>query len=184
MKPHLTIIRGTPGSGKSTLAKALIANGIAGAVCEADDYFHVDGEYKFDFTKLAAAHAACQRKVNSLLDIGVNPIVSNTSTTWKEIRPYLDMARVQGATVSVITMETQFQNVHGVPEDKVQIMRNRMFDREHFIETYKQVYGRPFDGDYIEYEKDDLCHTMQALRSRTSSLAKPNMPAPNNPMPA
>lgn len=171
---HLTIIRGTPGSGKSTLAKALFDAKIAAAICEADDFFHTAEGYKFDFSKLGQAHTVCQQQVAYLLGIGLSVIVSNTSTTWKEVRPYLDMALMHGATVSVITMETQFQNIHGVPEDKVQVMRNRMFDRHHFTETYKQVYGRPFDGDYLEHGKDDLCHTMQVLQSRTSSQEKSN----------
>ncbi len=101
-----------------------------------------------------------------------------------ESRPYLDMALMNGAEVTVIIMETQFQNIHGVPEDKVQVMRNRMFDREHFMGTYKQVYRSPFTGDYIEYGKDDLCHTMQVLQSRTSSREKSNTSPSPKLMPA
>ena len=181
---HLTIIRGTPGSGKSTLAKALFDAKLAAEICEADDFFHTAEGYKFDFAKLGQAHTVCQQQVAYLLGCGLSVIVSNTSTTWKEIRPYLDMALMNGAEVTVITMETQFQNIHGVPEDKVQVMRNRMFDREHFMGTYKQVYGSPFTGDYIEYGKDDLCHTMQVLQSRTSSREKSNTSPTPKLMPA
>jgi len=171
---HLTIIRGTPGSGKSTLAKALFDAKLAAEICEADDFFHTAEGYKFDFAKLGQAHTVCQQQVAYLLGRGLSVIVSNTSTTWKEIRPYLDMALMNGAEVTVITMETQFQNIHGVPEDKVQNMRERMFDASFFFEQHKQVYGVPFEGEYIEHGKDDLCRTMQALRSKTSSPEKLN----------
>lgn len=174
MKKHLIIIRGTPGSGKSTMAAKLIDNDIAKVVLEADDYFSNGGAYRFDASKLGEAHAECQSKVRHFLGLGLETIVSNTSTTWKEMRPYLDIARAMGAHVTIITMKTQFQNIHGVPDEKVEIMRNRMIDREHFMGTYKQVYGSPFTGDYIEYGKDDLCHTMQVLQSRTSSPEKLN----------
>ncbi len=54
MEKVLYIVRGIPGSGKSTFAKQLV--GADFLVCEADKYFMVDGEYKFDATKLKQAH--------------------------------------------------------------------------------------------------------------------------------
>lgn len=174
MKKHLIIIRGAPGSGKTTLALEILKNGIADYMFEADDYFRKSGAYLFDAKKLADAHSECRDSVRQFLGNGFRVIVSNTTTTWKEIRPFLDLAYGAGASVSVITMEDQFQNIHGVPEDKVQIMRERMFDASFFFEQHKQVYGVPFEGEYIEHGKDDLCRTMQALRSKTSSPEKLN----------
>ena len=168
MKKHLIIIRGTPGSGKSTLAKDLFDAKLAAAICEADDFFHTAEGYKFDFAKLGEAHAECQSKVRHFLGLGLETIVSNTSTTWKEIRPYLDMALMNGAHVTIITMKTQFQNIHGVPDEKVEIMRNRMIDRETFMTLHKDVYGYDFPGDYIEHEKDQKWLTVQERLSKMS----------------
>ena len=42
----LYLVRGLPGSGKSTFAKKLVHSDFL--VCEADKYFMVNGEYKFD----------------------------------------------------------------------------------------------------------------------------------------
>lgn len=172
--PHLTIVRGAPGSGKTTMAYNLVQADLGHVILEADDFFQTPEGYKFDFAKLGEAHKTCQERTLELLKYRLNVVVSNTATTWKEVRPYLDIAYSVGARVSIITMETQFENIHGVPEDKVQVMRNRMFDRDHFMETHKQVYGAAFDGAYIEHGKDDLCRTMLALRSKTSSPEKSN----------
>ena len=164
---HLTIIRGTPGSGKSTLAKALFDAKLAAAICEADDFFHTPEGYKFDFAKLGQAHTVCQQQVAYLLGRGLPVIVSNTSTTWKEMRPYLDIAKAMDAHVTIITMKSQFQNIHGVPDEKVEIMRNRMIDRETFMTHHKDVYGYDFPGDYIEHEKDQKWLTVQERLSKT-----------------
>lgn len=52
------IIRGPSGSGKSTIASLLVKEFNFRAV-EADDYFVVDGAYRYDPAKLTEAHALC-----------------------------------------------------------------------------------------------------------------------------
>ena len=81
----LYIVRGLPGSGKSTFAEALVGSDFL--VCEADKYFIVDGEYKFDATKLRQAHEWCKNRVETYMkDSLVNDqfyreiAVSNTFT--------------------------------------------------------------------------------------------------------
>ena len=59
MKKILYLLRGVPGSGKST-----VAQNIGGTHFETDKYFMVDGEYKFDPTKLKQYHQMCQDEVN------------------------------------------------------------------------------------------------------------------------
>lgn len=129
----LFLIRGVPGSGKSTFAR-LIWNEYA--VVEADQYF-VDketGEYKFDGSKIKDAHAWCQNEVEIRMgDNQVNPqyypeiAVSNTFTQEWEMKPYYDMAERYGYKVFSIIVENRHggKNEHGVPEDKLEIMKNR-----------------------------------------------------------
>ena len=58
----LFLVRGISGSGKTTFAKEL-----GGVHFETDNYFMVDGEYKFDGTKLKEAHQWCQNEVNNAM---------------------------------------------------------------------------------------------------------------------
>lgn len=124
----LYIVRGVPGSGKSTFAKSL-----GGTHFETDSYFMVDGEYKFDFTKLKEAHKWCQDSVNTAMILnhttGQNEVivVSNTFTQEWEMQPYFEMAESWGYQVFSIIVENRHGgvNAHGVPEDKIEIMKNR-----------------------------------------------------------
>jgi predicted kinase len=117
----LTLIRGLPGSGKSTLAKAL-----GGEHFEADMWFmHGGDKYVFDARELGAAHGWCQASVRSALAEGKDVVVSNTFTTIKELRPYFDIARAYDVVPTIILAQNQFKNLHGVPDDKLQAMRDR-----------------------------------------------------------
>lgn len=121
----LYIIRGAPGSGKSTKAKALIAENLNLLHYEADMFFEKDGPYKFNPGKIKDAHQWCQKWVEKALKEGNSVIVSNTFTKLWEMIPYIEMARNSGASVVVFTMKGEYQNVHGVPEEKVKEMRER-----------------------------------------------------------
>jgi predicted kinase len=128
---ELILVRGIPGSGKSTLAQRLAALNRHVHQCsvvhyEADQYFMDEqGNYNFDVTKLYHAHKWCQDKTREGLERGGAVIVSNTFTTKKELKPYFDMAREFDIVPVVYLAQNQFTNVHGVPEDKLQAMRDR-----------------------------------------------------------
>lgn len=124
MKQDLYIVRGIPGSGKSTLAQKLAArNGIE--YFEADMYFDVNGKYVFDVTKLRQAHSWCLAEVKAQLLAGYDVVVSNTFTTFKEIESYLTMADELGVDVTMIECTGRWQNVHNVPQDKLDAMAAR-----------------------------------------------------------
>lgn len=130
----LYIVRGVPGSGKSTFAKRLVGDDFL--VCEADKYF-VDketGEYNFDFTKIKDAHKFCQDTVETYMkDSLVNDnfyreiAVSNTFTQEWEMERYYELAKQYGYKVFSVIVENRHEgiNEHGVPEDKIQIMKDR-----------------------------------------------------------
>jgi predicted kinase len=125
---ELFLLRGLPGSGKSTLAKS-----IGGIHIEADQYFIEDGEYKFDASQLKNAHNYCQGQTQAWMKTNgdqVNRdriIVSNTFTQEWEMAAYYEMAKEHGYTVYSIVVENRHSgvNVHGVPTDKLEQMKNR-----------------------------------------------------------
>ncbi len=123
---RLILIRGIPGSGKSTLAKSILKQEYEyGKHMEADMYFMREGEYKFDATKLGAAHAWCQSETRYFLERNFTVVVSNTFTTIKELKPYFAIAKELGIVPEVIVCQNQFNNVHNVPEESLKRMRDR-----------------------------------------------------------
>ncbi len=122
---ELILVRAPSGYGKSTYVKK---NFSSYAHFEADMFFIREGEYRFDRTKLGSAHMWCQTMTKQALRSGKNVVVSNTSTTLKELKDYIKIAEECKALVRVIRLAKQFQNVHGVPNDVVENMKARMQD--------------------------------------------------------
>lgn len=89
----LIIIRGIPGSGKSTFALQLryifiIVHGIYPMIAEADNYMGAT----FDSKRLQECHDKCQAATKTKLNNGGYVIVSNTSSTKAEVKPYIEMS--------------------------------------------------------------------------------------------
>jgi len=119
----LYIIRGLPGSGKSTLAREL-----SDYVCEADEFFmNQNDEYRFDPAKLPEAHAYCLGEVESGMKVSIEKIVvSNTFSQRWEFAKYLDLANLYRYSIVEITLSGPlFPNVHGVPHETIEMMRNQ-----------------------------------------------------------
>lgn len=129
---RLIMIIGVPGSGKTTKAKELLkmlkGKAIQAVHYEADMYFtEQDGTYVFDPSKLGEAHDFCQSRVFAAMRKGtVNVIVSNTFIKAWERVPYFHMALQFGYDVLIIRMNNQYGSVHGVPEDKIEHMKNNI----------------------------------------------------------
>jgi hypothetical protein len=135
--PTLTVMRGVPGSGKSTLAKVL-ANvpGVDPApVFSTDDFFVVDGEYRFDPSKLGANHAANLRRAEAAMEASTpHIVVDNTMTQAWEAREYVKAALARGYRVQFVEPHTPWArdavecarlNTHGVPLPAIQGMLAR-----------------------------------------------------------
>lgn len=126
----LVMMQGPSGSGKSTLAKHLKAllegMGFTVRICSTDDQFNVDGVYRFDATKLTTYHAINQKLAVEALERGECVIVDNTNLACWEAKPYVQAAVRLGIPVSFHRAEGNFQNVHGVPADKVELMKKRL----------------------------------------------------------
>ena len=119
----LHLVRGISGSGKSTLAATLaIETGLLRF--EADQYFIEDGQYRFDPTRLGYVHGCCINDADNAMRYNGGAIVSNTFTTWREIKPYVKLAEGYGMMVSIVEPKTPWakdpvecfnKNKHNVP---------------------------------------------------------------------
>lgn len=133
MNKKFIIIRGVSGSGKSTIAKSLINSienhNMRTVWAEADHFFtdFITGEYNFDPRFLNQAHRTCMQKIENGLEddlVGL-VIVSNTFTTKKELKPYFELAQKYEIKPQVITVQANFGDVHNVPPEVVQKMKER-----------------------------------------------------------
>ena len=123
----LILLRGLPGNGKSTFAKSLVNKDYCHK--ETDMYFvDGDGNYKFEPSKIKDAHAWCKEEVEFLMKYEHSPIVvSNIFTQEWEMNDYYKMAEELGYMVFSLIVENRHggKNIHGVPDDKLEIMKNR-----------------------------------------------------------
>ena len=123
---ELILLRGLPGSGKSTVAKLF---GDAPCHYEADMFFIDERNvYKFEPDKIKDAHIWCRHKTMDAMKAG-HPIVivSNTFTQYWEMEAYYMLAEELGYRVHSLVIENRHDgiNEHGVPQEKLEQMKNR-----------------------------------------------------------
>lgn len=128
---ELILLRGLPGSGKSTLAKIILQlrNTDDPEVLSADDFFeNKEGDYNFDPSKLKEAHNYCQFRCSERMrQQKAKIVVANTFTQEWEMDEYFKMAERYNYRVHTVIVENRHgnENIHGVPENKLQQMKNR-----------------------------------------------------------
>lgn len=132
MSGVLILLRGLPGSGKSSFARLVWSDYV---ICEADKFFYDEqGTYKFDGSRLKEAHEWCKNQVETFMQDHQNNsqfypeiVVSNTFTQEWEMEDYFKLADKYGYKVVSLIVENRHggKNVHGVPDEKIEQMRNR-----------------------------------------------------------
>ena len=127
----LILLRGIPGSGKTTVAGLILQSPTNRdpEILSADDFFvNDDGDYIFDGTKIKEAHNYCQFRCSERMRQGIARIVvANTFTQEWEMKTYFEMAERYNYRVHCVVVENRHgnENVHGVPENKLQQMKER-----------------------------------------------------------
>lgn len=103
---EIIIIRGVSGSGKSTLAKQIAAEQSFALIFSTDDFFMINGEYRFDAKLLGDYHAHNVRRTEDAM-IEKRPciIIDNTNTQTWEMKPYVELAITYGYSVRIVEPE-------------------------------------------------------------------------------
>ena len=152
MKKKLILVRGVPGSGKSTFAEKIYteideSNGKV-ALYEADMFLQdAAGNYRYHPSLMTAAHKMCHAQTEFALFDGYNVIVANTFVGEWEFAEYVKIAKRQDAELIIYETKTQYQNIHGVPPEKVQDMKNRFVSEQAIRETYGDVFTYHYVGE-------------------------------------
>jgi predicted kinase len=109
---QMYILRGLPSSGKSTLAEILKQNGVVNEVHANDDYYHElaakeQTTYRQVFNPKfrKRARAQCLKRVESALKAGKSVAVANVFHSNATMNAYIELARLYGAQLFVITVE-------------------------------------------------------------------------------
>lgn len=130
--PILVIMRGCPGQRKSTTANKLKKQledetDLRVGIFSTDNIFTTEaGEYKFVPFAIAAAHIFEQHEM--IISMRMREfdvyILDNTNLQRAEYLPHLREAMYGNFRVFVLDLRghKRYRNIHGVPEDRVQMM--------------------------------------------------------------
>ena len=118
------LLRGSAGSGKSTLAQQFINSGLCKYWAETDKLFYTNGIYQFDAAKLHHYHKLTFNYFCNYIHANDgNIVVSNTNIKKSWYFEYVEYARRANFNVTELILNQQFENIHGVPPEKVAQMR-------------------------------------------------------------
>lgn len=153
----ILVIRGPSGCGKSTLSKTIFKQivdkeeGLLCGICSTDDFFIVDGVYKFDPKKLGENHKKNREKCQQLINEDYDCIIiDNTNLSAWEIEPYVEMGINSDYFIRLLTSEFPpldvlvSRNVHGVPRKSIERMLERWEDND----TVGEAMATKFDIYY------------------------------------
>jgi hypothetical protein len=88
-----------------------------------------NGEYQFDMNLLGVAHMWCRMRCEDFMkDEQPAVVVSNTLTSEKELKPYIELAGKYGYQITSLVVENRHGNksIHDVPDETLERMEVRL----------------------------------------------------------
>lgn len=109
------VLRGIPGCGKSTLSDKLFlyaeSVGIEKTICNADEWFYVNGEYRWDDRELSKAHAYSRGQFAlAMLEKHEVIVVDNTNFKREHVMWYVDQAKSWRYHVVVVQWMPEYES--------------------------------------------------------------------------
>lgn len=143
-RQKMIILRGKPGSGKTTVCET---NYKSWTHVSADHFFYdMNGDYKFDGSKIQSAHDLCYSKAQRAIERGENVIVDNTNKRLGEFMRYVKLAREKGVQVLVIKSVMYFGSDKKIPKHILD-----SYDRE-YEEFLGEKLFKVVDGKVLFFE--------------------------------
>ncbi|GBF51663.1 AAA domain protein [Leptospira ryugenii] len=122
MEKTLLLLRGLPGSGKSTFVELLKSLSPVVAF-SLDEYFlNEEGIYHFNYRENHKAYKQCYTNVHQAMKDSISfLIVDQTFVSFREIKPYLDLALEFSYKTFVLTVENRHdgENQHGISDTQL-----------------------------------------------------------------
>jgi uncharacterized protein YueI len=141
------LLRGVPGSGKSMKSDSiLLENGINPAdtiirnqhILSTDDYFIINGKYKFNPSKLAEYHQANHKRTSKHMLNDITPlIIDNTNIMPWEMKNYVNLADKNGYETIILNPEDF------TTEDNPLVITKKIINKELILEraSVRRVNG-------------------------------------------
>jgi predicted DNA-binding transcriptional regulator YafY/predicted kinase len=172
--------RGLPGSGKSELVELLKKEFDNIGIYSTDDFFVVDGEYRFDENKLKEYHQKNFENFVKALNEKDVVVCDNTNLIFEYVKPYLDSAKKKKFKTILVNfipddIKLHFKrNIHNVPIEILLEMKDNFdkedakfkekFDRviEVKPEEFKSLKNFDFIVEEITKEAKDIKNTIKS----------------------
>lgn len=151
---ELIIMRALPGTGKSTRANAIKDwfenNGYQVVICGTDEYFTDEhGNYNWSANLIKEAHNWNVERAREYMSNGVNVvIIDNTNVQFWEAEKYIKIGLEHRYIVRVEEVKTPWagnidelvqRNVHRVPRESIERMRDKWESQESFDEKIQAL---------------------------------------------